>query len=144
LRFRGLGVVASVSLAVYACFAVAFFLITLTGEKTEWQAFIFRLIFFFLIYLVARAFPGKFSDDVPSPRLTAGRVAIFVAGFLALIAGFVIALYTFRAASVAGTILSLIACTTIFCDVLEKRWRGQDARRREEESAWWRSKGIHS
>ncbi len=142
MKFRGLGGVASVSLAVYACLAVALFLVSLAGETTEWTALVFRLIFFFLLYLVARPLPNKFSDDAPSPRLTAGRVAVFVAGFVALIAASVIALYTFCVDQVAGTILSLIACTTIFCDVLEKRWLRQDARQREQERVWFRSKGI--
>ena len=95
MRFRGLGVVASVSLAVYACLAVALFLVSLTGERTEWTALVFRLIFFLLIYLVARAFPGKFSEEAVGPRLTAGRVAVFVVSFSVLIVGFVVALYRF-------------------------------------------------
>lgn len=143
MRFRGLGVVASVSLAVYACLAVALFLVSLAGEKTEWTALAFRLIFFLLIYLVARAMPGKFSEEAASPRLTAGRVAVFVISLSALLVGFVVALYTYWADEhVAGTILSLIACTTILCDVLEKRWLRQDARQREQEREWFRSKGI--
>jgi len=144
LRLRGLGVVASLSLAVYACLALALFLVSLTGEKTEWTAFIFRLIFLVLIYLVTRALPNKFSDDAPSPRLTAGRVAVFIVSFFALLTGFMLALYTYWADHVAGTILSLIACATILCDVLEKRWFRQDERQREKERAWFRSKGIHS
>jgi uncharacterized RDD family membrane protein YckC len=142
LKFRGLGVVASVCLAVYACLAVAFFLVSLTGERTGWTALGFRLIFFLLIYLAARLLPGKFSEDALSPRLTAGRVAVFVISFSALLVGFVVALYADWADSVAGTILSLIACTTILCDVLEKRWLRQDAREREREREWFRSKGI--
>lgn len=136
MRFRGLGVAASVSLAVYACLAVALFLVSLAGEKTEWAALAFRLIFFLLVYLAARLMPGKFSDDAPSPRLTAGRVAVFVTGLSTLLAGFVFALYTrWGDEHAAGTILSLIACATILCDVLEKRWLSQDARERERECA---------
>lgn len=142
MKFRGLGVVASVSLAVYACFAVTFFLVSLAGEKAEWKAHVFRLIFFLLIYLAARAFPAKFSDEALSPRLTAGRVAVFVLSFLALLVVFVVAINRDWADSVAGIILSLIACTTILCDVLEKRWLRQDAREREREREWFRSKGI--
>ena len=76
------------------------------------------------------------------PRLTAGRVAVFVVSFSVLIVGFVVALYRYWADNVAGTILSLIACATILCDVLEKRWLKQDARQREQEREWFRSKGI--
>lgn len=133
---------ASVSLAVYACLAVAIFLVSLTGEKTEWTALGFRLIFFLLVYLVTRAVPGKFSEEAVSPRLTAGRIAVFLASFSALLVVFVVALYAEWADSAAGTILSLIACATILCDVFEKRWLRQDAREREREREWFRSKGI--
>jgi hypothetical protein len=86
---------------------------------------------FFGLFFVARAvFPKQLSDDAPSPRLTGGRVAVFLVTLAALLAGYFLALdASWAAGREVMVTLGLLVCSTVCFDLLEKRWARQDARR---------------
>lgn len=137
MRVRGLGVVASVSLAFYVCFAGALTVIALVGSRSGWAKIAFYWLFFGLFFIVRAAFPSGFSEDAPSPRLTAGRVAGFLLALAALLAGYFLALdASWAAGRELGVTLGLLACSTLCFDLLEKRWARQDARRGARPRAW--------
>jgi hypothetical protein len=137
VRVRGLGIVASVSLAIYFCLAVAMLVAWLIGSRSDWMGFVFLAIIAGVFYALERIFPYKLSDEAPSPRLTAGRVVVFLLNLAALLTGYLLLLSTYWAAEREGTItIGLLACSTFLFNVLEKRWARQDSRRGVRARAW--------